>query len=130
MFLLKRFRVRRNPEVLEIRQAKSWLECTHSANFVCYGYQPFIYVGTSQKGKYKRFHFYQKFDKDLVYIVLSDAEKNEIERSFRTINSSEYSYYDTICCNNEILHRFRYYSGKVFLSEAFMSEDINNYLIN
>ena len=127
MLLLNKLRKIRknpeNPETLEIKKAERWLAETHRMNFVCYGFQPFIYLEASQKGEYKRYHFFQEFERDIVYVVLSDVEKNEIQKCFCERMEKQYEYKDTILYDNIIVHRFVIYERNMLISNAYMFEN-------
>lgn len=114
--------VREKPE---IAKARKYLESIHSTQSLLYGEQPFHYIETSQKGKFKRYHFYKGMDKILIYVALSDEERNEIEKSFKEKMGDEYAYKDTILSTmigNEIQHRF-YRPKAINTSITFMTDD-------
>ena len=111
--------VRESPE---IAKARKYLESTHPTHSFLYGEQPFHYIETSEKDEFKRYHFYQGLDKRLIYVVLSDEERNEITNVFKEKMGDSYAYQDTIILGNGIQHRF--YRPKAFnTSITFMTDD-------
>lgn len=78
--------VRESPE---IAKARKYLESV-------YGERAFHYMETSEEEAYKRYHFYQGPDKRLIYVVLSDEERNEITKAFKEKMGDSYAYQDTI----------------------------------
>lgn len=107
--------VRESPEIVK---ARKYLESV-------YGERAFHYMETSEKGAYKRYHFYQGLDERLIYVVLSDEERNEITKAFKEKMGDSYAYQDTILSSmtgNVIQHRF--YRPKAFnTSITFMTDD-------
>lgn len=107
--------VRESPE---IAKARKYLESV-------YGERAFHYMETSEKGAYKRYHFYQGLDKRLIYVVLSDEERKEITKAFKEKMGDSYAYQDTILSSmtgGVIQHRF--YRPKAFnTSITFMTDD-------
>ncbi len=70
---------------------------------------------TSEKGAFKRYHFYKGLDKRLIYVVLSDEERKEIIKAFKEKMGDSYAYQDTILSGmtgGVIQHRF--YRPKAF----------------
>lgn len=114
--------LRENPE---ITKARKYLESIHSTKSLLYGEEPFHYIETSQKGEFKRYHFCKGMDKILVYVVLSDQERNEIEKIFKEKMGAKYVYKDTILCpmmGSGFQHRF--YRPETFnTSITFMSDE-------
>ena len=115
-------KVRESPE---IAKARKYLESIHSTHSVLYGEQPFHYMETSEKGAFKRYHFYKGLDKRLIYVVLSDEERKEITKAFKEKMGDSYAYQDTILSSmtgGVIQHRF--YRPKAFnTSITFMTDD-------
>lgn len=115
--------VERTPEIIA---AMHQLEHMHPASHIMYGKQPYHYVETSKKGKYKRFHFYKGMDKRMIYIVLSPKERSEIEKNFKEkIGDVRYVYRDTIyskILGDVVQHRFEIssFGGN---SRAYMTDD-------
>lgn len=99
MFLLKKQKkhakaiVRENAE---IAKAKNYLYRTHPVSKFFYGREPYHYISTSHKGKFTRYNFYKGIDKRLIYIVLSDEERTEVENTFKNRMGEGYVYQDTI----------------------------------
>ena len=116
---------RKTREDSEITKARKYLESIHSTHSFLDGEKPFHYVETSKNGEFKRYHFYQDLDKRLIYVVLSDKERNEIEGIFKEKMGDGYAYQDTILSSmvgNVIQHRF--YRPKSFnTSITFMTDD-------
>lgn len=115
-------KVRESPEIVK---ARKYLESIHSTHSVLRGEQPFHYMETSEKGNFKRYHFYQGLDKRIIYVVLSDEERSEITKSFKEKMGDSYAYQDTILSSmigNVIQHRF--YQPEAFnTSITFMTDD-------
>ena len=115
-------KVRESPE---IAKARKYLESIHSTHSFLHGEQPFHYMETSEKGAFKRYHFYQGLDKRLIYVVLSDEERKEIIKAFTEHMGASYAYKDTILCcmtGNVIQHRF-YRPNSYNTSITFMTDD-------
>lgn len=111
-------------ESRDIIKAREYLESIYPTNSYLYGKEPFYYIETTQKGIYKRYHFYKGFDKKLIYIVLSPKERNEIQKVFNEKKGKGYVYQDTILSGwtgNIVQHRF--YRPKGNTSITFMSDD-------
>ncbi len=116
-------KARESPEVVKARR---YLEKLHLSYSLLGQIEPFHYIQTSEKGSFKRYHFYQGDDKRLVYVVLSDEERNEILKMFKEKmgeKGDSYAYQDTILMGeNEFQHRF--YRPKAFnTSITFMTDD-------
>lgn len=116
-------------ESREIAKARKFLESTHRTYFPMDEYwtgdgtRPFHYVETSQKGDFKRYHFYQGIDERLIYVVLSDKERNEITKVFRDKMGYSYAYKDSISTKGSgIQHRF-YRPNSHNTSITFMDDD-------
>lgn len=115
-------KVRESPE---IAKARKYLESIHSTHSFLHGEQPFYYIETSEKGGFKRYHFYQGLDKRLIYVVLSDQERNEITKAFKEKMGDSYAYKDTILSSmtgDVIQHRF-YRPGSFNTSITFMTDE-------
>ena len=124
------------PDSPEVLKAKEYLESTRPkligkdspiAN-LCGNY-PFTYVGCSQNGEYTRYHFCEGTNKKIIYVVLSDEEKEKIiqlfsEKMKKLIkNDNEtFTYTDSLkgmFVDEEINHRFYSIHHKTFV---FMSD--------
>ena len=128
MFLLKKQKkhekaiVRENAEIVK---ARNYLYCIHPVNKLFYGREPYHYLSTTHKGKYTRYNFYKGFDKRLIYIVLSDDERMEVEKTFKDRMGEGYVYHDTIF--SDILcdvaqHRF-YIPNASGENRAYMTDE-------
>ena len=107
--------VRESPE---IAKARKYLESV-------YGKKVFNYVKTSEKGAFKRYHFLEGYDDRLIYVVLSDKERNDIIKAFKEKMGDSYAYKDTILSSmtgNVIQHRF-YRPKSSNTSITFMNDD-------
>jgi len=118
-------KLRNNPEV---KKALKWLESTHHVSCLLFGKHPYHYVDISREGQYMRVFFYRGTDKRLLYVVLSDEERKEIEKTFNEKMGGDelYVYQDTIY--SEILcgviqHRFFNSEARRDLSRAYMTDD-------
>ncbi len=130
-------KVRKNsPEVIA---AKEYLDRTHptlngrdsNSAAICGNY-PFNYIGCSQKGEYIRYHFCEGMDKRIIYIVLSNEEREKIiqlftEKMKQKVKNyeGEFIYKDSLkgmFVGEEVKHRF---FSKFHKDVAFMSDDGN-----
>lgn len=128
MFLLKKQKkhakaiVRENAE---IAKAKNYLYRTHPVSKLLYGKEPYHYLRTSQKGKFIRYEFYKGTDKRLLYIVLSDEERMEVENTFKARMGEGYIYHDTIFSDilcDVVQHRFYIPNGSGE-TRAYMTDE-------
>ena len=115
---------RNKKEERAIEKARRYLEKMHP---VKYSYQSntFYYLKTSQKAKYKRYHFRRGFDESITYVVLSDEERKEVIKAFKEKKGDGYAYYDSVIFGHGgklIQHRFRYIN-RHDTSLTFMTEN-------
>lgn len=102
--------VRESPEIAKARQ---WIESLHCKSFT--------YMKTTEKGGFKRYHFYPGNDSRYIYVVLSDEERNEITKAFKEKMGDSYAYQDSMLLGT-VQHRF--YRPKSFnTSITFMDDD-------
>lgn len=88
--------------------------------------QPFNYIESSQNGEYTRYHFCEGLDKRIIYIVLSNKEREGIIQLFKGKTADcgeEFIYKDSLkgmFVGENVQHRFfSSHSEKV----AFMSDN-------
>ena len=120
-------------ESLEVIAAREYLDKTHptltgrdSAIARLGGHAPFNYLGCSKNGKYTRYHFCEGLDGRIIYIVLSNEEREKIIQLFKekTAGSGEeFIYKDSLkgmFMGEKVRHRF---FSSCREQVAFMSDD-------
>ena len=125
-----------SPEVIA---AKEYLDKTHptllgrdsTIAHICGNY-PFNYLESSQNGEYTRYHFCQGVNKRIIYIVLSDEEREKIIQMFTEKMkdlfpnyADEFVYKDSLkgmFVGEQVKHRFFHRSRE---NVAFMSDSGN-----
>ena len=108
----------------KIEKAREFLESNHSTRSPWGFEEKFTFLKKEMKGKYERYYFYRGDDTTYIYVVLSDAERKEIIKSFKNNMGDTYVYYDSIISKftgDVIQHRFYCPGGK--RSVIFMAED-------
>lgn len=90
------------------------------------GHEPFNYLGCSKNGEYTRYHFCKGLNKRVIYIVLSNKEREKIIQLFKKKtgeNGNGFIYKDSLkgmFVGENVQHRF-FSSGRKRV--AFMSDN-------
>lgn len=112
-----------NPEILK---AKSYIESIYASknSFLHHKNGHFKYIGKSKNGQYTRYHFRKGNDTNIIYVVLSEKERNKIKKIFQSGMGNNYKYRDSIISYStgiDVQHRF-YNKNNDKLDPVLMSD--------